>query len=61
MSAAETFVTLARAGTWEAMLEIQMQAYPSSWTDEERRELAERHLTAGRDELIELCEAACDG
>lgn len=28
----------------EAMIAIQMEAYPSHWTEEERREMAERHL-----------------
>lgn len=30
--------------TVERMVAVQMHAYPSSWTEEERREMAERYL-----------------
>ena len=30
----------------EAMTQIQMQAYPASWTPADKREMAEKHLFA---------------
>jgi hypothetical protein len=33
--------------TVERMVAVQMHAYPSSWTEEERREMAERNLFGG--------------
>jgi hypothetical protein len=34
----------------EAMIAIQMEAYPSGWTDDEKRECAMHHLGFGEDE-----------
>lgn len=33
----------------ESMVQIQMKAYPSHWSDEDRREMAEQHLFGGSD------------
>lgn len=32
----------------ERMIAIQMTAYPASWTEEEKREMAEQHLFGAR-------------
>lgn len=35
-------------GCVERMIAIQMAAYPAGWTEDEKREMAERHLFGAR-------------